>query len=135
VYVIFGGNHYSNPFNVDALNSSTGIYISSSYTYFGDAVGALGDWNGDGIGDISVGNQGGAAWVIFGSRTPSASISVDSYLNGTTGFNITSSAGFGWTVSSVGDINGDGLQDLGIGAAGGAGVAYVLFGNGSAYPL
>ncbi|WP_444813223.1 hypothetical protein [Variovorax saccharolyticus] len=111
------------------------------------SVSSAGDVNGDGLADLivasnSAGSNTGRSYVVFGQT-------------GTTGFDLssltagTSTKGFaingegagdfaGLSVSSAGDVNGDGLDDLLVGADGGdagaglidAGNAYVVFGKG-----
>jgi len=87
---------------------------------FGAAVAAVGDLNGDGYADLAVGapynDAGGAAgdnvgrvYVYFGGAAPDSL--PDLVLTG-------EAAGdyFGWAVSGAGDVNGDGRDDLIVGA-------------------
>ena len=83
-----------------------------------------GDINGDGIADLLIGApyapglNKGQSYVVFGSRTPFpasfnlASLMVPMALS-SMGINMMM---FGWSISS-GDINGDGITDLLIGAS------------------
>ena len=81
-------------------------------------------------------SKAGSTYVIFGSKEGwSSPISLSS-LNGTNGFVLNGvSAGdlSGISVSGAGDINGDGIADLVIGAPSGAsteaGETYVVFGS------
>jgi hypothetical protein len=103
---------------------------------FGVSVSTAGDVNGDGYRDIIVGAQGndaggtdaGRAYIFFGG------ISIDN----TADVTMTGEAAgrfFGSTVSTAGDVNGDGYSDVIVGAflndAGGtdAGRAYIYFGG------
>ena len=107
----------------------------------------VGDVNGDGIADLLLGAYGadpsgrsaaGQAYVIFGRSSFPAAFSLAS-LNGSTGFTINGSAArgyLGYQVDGAGDVNGDGVADLLIGAIsiGGpagtyTGAAYVVFGK------
>ena len=76
--------------------------------------------------------------MVFGKADNTEAINLASVANGTGGFAITGEAGYGysgWSVSGAGDVNGDGLADLIVGAygndAGGtdAGRSYVIFGK------
>ncbi|WCB94087.1 hypothetical protein DSM104299_02815 [Baekduia alba] len=108
----------------------------------GWAVAAAGDVNGDGIADAIVGAPGGpkdpgTAYVVFGS--PGASPLTALATLGDGGFKITGGAPgdrAGLAVSAAGDVNGDGLADVVVGAPGAAaygradaGVAYVVYGK------
>jgi hypothetical protein len=100
-------------------------------------VSAAGDFNGDGYGDIitSALNRN-KCYLIYGSEKDFKNI----YLNDlriSQGFAIVASGSasslfsFGISLSSIGDYNGDGLDDIAITAMGrsGANVVFIYFGN------
>ena len=118
----------------------------------GVSVAAAGDVNGDGIDDILVGASyndenganAGATYVIFGGQGLSGTISLGDIedlggADSVEGFRLTGEASgdtAGQSVSAAGDVNGDGFDDLLIGAPHAddgsysyAGVAYILFGG------
>jgi FG-GAP repeat protein/VCBS repeat protein len=101
--------------------------------FLGMSVGAAGDVNGDGLADIAVGTFGYPLTVT----TPDY-VRVYSGRDGATLLSVTSTTlhdGFGWAVTSAGDVNGDGFGDVIVGAykddtAGTrAGAATVYFGH------
>ena len=103
---------------------------------FGYSVSTAGDVNGDGYDDIVVGaydndiggNDPGRAYIYYGGNTFNNTADVI-----LTGF--AANDNFGWSVSTAGDVNGDGYSDVIVGAygndAGGsnAGRAYIYFGG------
>jgi Ca2+-binding RTX toxin-like protein len=136
-YVVFGRSGGS----VDLNNlGSAGLLIQGpSSTSFGSWVSEAGDVNGDGFDDVIIGavgqGAGGGAYVIFGrngSGTVNAAVLADAdgiFLQGQAG------DGVGRSVSSAGDVNGDGFGDVVVGAprrtAGGyaAGGVYLVYGE------
>lgn len=106
----------------------------------GWSVGGAGDVNGDGLADIVIGApqaspagraQAGTVYVVFGSRTRTR---VDLSSLGEAGFRIlgdVAGGSAGLSVDGAGDVNGDGLADIVIGAPGflAPGRAYVVFGG------
>jgi len=117
----------------------------------GRSVSGAGDVNGDGLADLIIGaryadldgaDNAGESYVVFG-KTDSAAVSLASLGQG--GFRIDGIDAVdssGSSVSGAGDVNGDGLADLIIGAPGGdpgaanaAGESYVVFGKADGAPV
>jgi len=144
-YVIYGGEE-SSFLNIDlsttTLNpQTTGFTITGNAAgnYFGYSVSTSGDVNNDGYDDIIIGaDYKGAAYVVYGGDKSSMSnidLSTTVLDPLTTGFMITGNSlsdYFGVSVSTAGDINGDGYDDIIIGAFykdSQKGAAYVIYGG------
>jgi hypothetical protein len=144
-YVIFGKRD-SVAINLSAIASGTGGFVINGEIqgdWNGQSVSTAGDVNGDGLDDLIVGANGaksgtGKSYVIFGKKD-STTIDLSAIASGTGGFVINGENANDWSgvsVSSAGDINGDGLDDLIIGAQyaapsgkSNAGKSYVVFGK------
>ena len=147
VFVIFGRAGSTSPvLDPSDLDGTLGFRIEPVApidNQLGYRVGGGADLNNDGIDDIVLGlpraNPGtaGAVYVIFGRRTFPPAISTDG-LDGTNGFVIRSAGidDLGESVSAGGDLNGDGIDDLIIGAPQqpGGGKAIVVFGRSGNFP-
>ena len=144
-YVIFGSqSQFPAFFNLTSLNGTNGFTVPGTPgSLLGCAVSTAGDINGDGLSDLILGAydapNGGAGYVIFGSRTFPIFVNLTN-LNGTNGFMIMGSGStLGTSVSSAGDINTDGLDDLllgdyNAGSLGHNGKIYAIFGSRQEFP-
>ena len=150
-YIVFGTDAgFAANVDLAALDGSNGVRLEGidAYDNSGLSVAGAGDVNGDGIDDLIVGARGadpdgqfdaGESFVVFGTSAGFASSLDLSTLDGTNGFRLDGiDAGdqSGISVAGAGDVNGDGIGDLIIGAhranADGdydVGESYVVFGS------
>jgi hypothetical protein len=129
--VVVGANEYSNGQSGEGRaflynGSPTGLSVTASWgvesnqvaANFGESVASAGDFNGDGFGDVIVGAPGathgqtneGQAFLFKGSASglsTKASFVAESNQ---------AEASLGSAVASAGDFNGDGFDDLIVGA-------------------
>ncbi|WP_306250390.1 hypothetical protein [Parvularcula sp. IMCC14364] len=150
-YVVFGqAGGFAASLDLSALDGSNGFVLNGidAGDNSGRTVASAGDVNGDGIDDLIIGAlngdpngqaDAGESYVVFGSTTGFAASLELSSLDGSNGFvlnGIDVSDDSGISVSGAGDVNGDGIDDLIIGASGGDrigganfGESYVVFGS------
>ena len=123
------------PITIDPVISTAAATLSdgSGTDGHGYTVEGAGDIDGDGFDDVVVGAPFGsnAVYVYYGSASGLASTpdqTISSPLSGT------SDDDWGWDVSGAGDVNGDGFDDVVVGARkwnSNVGKAVVLLGSGS----
>ena len=152
-YIVFGkASGFTATLALSSLTGTNGFQINgvAAYDYSGVSVSSAGDINGDGFSDLIIGastasphgTYSGAAYVVFGKSSGFTATLELSSLNGTTGFKISGEAPYdraGISVSAAGDVNGDGFDDLLIGASTASpngmssGASYVVFGKASGF--
>ncbi len=105
VYVYYG--------SISGLNPSPDWYYEGDIAgrKVGSSVNPAGDVNGDGYADVVVGTDMNHAMVFYGSSTGLPS--TPDWIQSGDG-----SEGFGRSVNTAGDVNGDGYSDVMIGAPG-----------------
>jgi von Willebrand factor type D domain/Bacterial Ig domain/Calx-beta domain/FG-GAP repeat len=137
------------------LNGSNGFAINgiNPGDFSSIAVSGIGDFNRDGFDDVAVGafgadpnglNAAGETYLIYGSPAGFPANFNPSQLNGANGFilnGIDLESFSGGSLSRAGDFNGDGFDDLMVGAFAStvngqedAGKTYILFGTNQSVP-
>ncbi len=138
-YVVFGrATGFDAAMNVSNLDGNNGFRLDgeySDYAQFGESVSTAGDVNGDGFDDVIIGIAGTLSYVMFGKASGFDAAIDLSNLDGSDGFRM---VGGGKSVSSAGDVNGDGFDDLIIGSgeigySKHNGYSYVVFGKASGF--
>jgi hypothetical protein len=159
-YIVFGKDSGTWPMttNLGSLTAADGVIINGVSTTNGNlgwSVSGKVDVNGDNTADVIVGaywadpdamrTMAGITYVVFGSATLPSVIdaSDDTFFDGTKGFKLFGEGindNSGNSVSGAGDVNGDGIGDIIIGApkcdntATMVGRSYVVFGHRGAWP-
>ena len=134
--------------NLSDLDGTNGFRLDGigAHDFSGSSVSRAGDVNSDGFDDVVIGagrstligDTSGSGYVVFGRASEfDASMNL-SELNGSNGFRLDGDNAhehFGFSVSNVGDVNGDGFGDviIGVPGTGAGGSSYVVFGRASGF--
>ncbi len=155
VYLVFGSGSFAATINLSTIGTTTpGVkfFGADVEDYSGNSVNMAGDVNGDGFDDLIIGAykadasgnaklSAGESYLVFGNATLPATIDLNTIGTTVVGVKIFGAEAYdysGRSVSSAGDFNGDGFDDLVIGApyADGsanlenlAGDCYLIFGG------
>ncbi len=162
-YAVFGKTTGWGEISLSEIAAGTGGFLINPYD-IGGKVASAGDINGDGFTDFLVGSvfsfgtdyevtsgrpaeysvgglplqDNGSVYLIFGRATGwGAPLGPTSFNDSSVGFRV-SLPGGGYSLSSAGDINGDGFDDFIIGNpnhSGETGRTYVFFGKASGWNL
>lgn len=149
-HVVFGRATFPASIEVSTLDGTDGFQITNpeSGSLFGTTVFGVGDVNDDGIDDVAIGarrgGSAGEAYVVFGRDTDFPASLDSTELDGANGFRISgenSGDELGTSISGGGDVNGDGIDDLIVGAQRAdssdetdVGAAYLIFGRSGSIP-
>ena len=114
-YVVFGSAAgFAASLELAALDGTDGFRLRSADDSVGISAAGAGDINGDGFDDVIIGASGGS-FAVFGSAVGFRA-SVDlAKLDGRNGFRLYGTYS-SHSVAGAGDVNGDGIDDLVIGA-------------------
>jgi len=118
-YLIFGSKDpFPTSITENNLDGVFGFTVNAGYSTV--STSGIGDINADGLDDFAIGisstqddeNVLRESIVIFGSKNPFGSTFNTNKINGKNGFTLN---GAGYSLSSAGDVNGDGIDDMLIG--------------------
>jgi hypothetical protein len=148
-YVVFGGRSSPAKIDLSLLDGSNGFRLVGQHRLdlSGSSVAGAGDVNGDGFDDVIVcayradpggKTDAGSSYVVFGRSSGFPATSSLTDLDGSNGFRLDGVGvgdSSGHSVAGAGDVNGDGFDDIIIGAPWAdlqgydSGSSYVVFGH------
>jgi len=124
VHIIFMNTDGSVDSTVEINDSTTNGPALTNNDHFGDSVANIGDLDGDGVNDLAVGanldsgagTKEGAVHIMFMNTDGSVDSTVEIDDDTTNGPTLTNNDRFGVSVTEIGDLDGDGVNDLAVGA-------------------
>ena len=126
VHIMYMNTDGSVDSTVEINDSTTNGPDLANNDQFGFGITNIGDLNGDGVNDLIVGANGddegggarGAVHIMFMNTDGSVDSTVEINSSTTNGPTLTNSDWFGGAVANIGDLDGDGVNDLAVGTTG-----------------
>ena len=146
VHIMFMNSNGTPKSTVEINDSTTNGPVLSNLDYFGRSIANIGDLDVDGVNDIAVGasrddNGGanrGAVYIMFMNTDGSIDSTVEINDSTTNGPSLADNDFFGSSVANIGDLDGDGDNDIAVAALEGGGnergVLHIMFMVGSTIP-
>jgi len=118
---------------IDARVSNGPSLVNNSY--FGTSIANIGDYDGDGVDDLvsgthkeGPGSSQGAIFIMFMNTDGSLDKTIEINSGTTNGPDLSNGDQFGWSIANIGDLDGNDVNDLAVGARGDDTV-HILFMN------
>src|SRR5262249_20841568 len=119
-------SQFARTLELSDLDGDNGFRLDGAGGFKGRSGSSAGGGDGDGYDDVIVGafranpngHYSGASYVVFGNASGFDATVPLASLDGTDGFRLDGKSGFqsGTSVASAGDVNGDGIGDMIVGA-------------------
>ena len=124
VHIVFMNTDGSVDSTVKINDSTTNGPTLSNQDKFGGSVADIGDLNGDGVNEIAVGAQKddgsgterGAVYIMHMNTDGSIDSTVEINSSTTNGPTLSDEDYFGSSIANIGDLDGNGVDDIAVGA-------------------
>ncbi len=132
IHVLFMNRNGTVSSTIEINNNTANGPVLNNDNRFGISIANIGDLNIDGISDIAVGAYGGgddysgAIHVLFMNRNGTVSSTIEINNNTANGPDLNNGDNFGSSIANIGDLNGDGILDIAVGALSGEAIHVML---------